>query len=204
VELDDVIDAMIADRVIHRHRRKWLIALAVLVVLALIILALGGWEEKKGRQVPEVQAPATIDTGRFEIQITGAKIIHKPKKEFSEAETRVEVALDIRNIDEETKTSASVSDNLLRLVTGKDVIESNGASCNGELNYKLVFGLPAVHCTSKFEVPAGFSNTAIEVGVIGEEFKPSDLLGSTDEPYWQDGEAIAVVQMTGTEETETG
>ena len=37
--LDDVIDAMIADRVIHRHRRKWLIAIALVVVLALVILA---------------------------------------------------------------------------------------------------------------------------------------------------------------------
>ena len=44
--LDDVIDAMIADRVIHRHRRKWLIALALVVVLVLVILFTGGWKEK--------------------------------------------------------------------------------------------------------------------------------------------------------------
>ncbi len=47
--LDDVIDAMIADRVIHRHRRKWLIALASIVVLAVVVFFTGGWKEKKGR-----------------------------------------------------------------------------------------------------------------------------------------------------------
>ena len=46
--LDDVIDAMIADRVIHRHRRKWLIAIAIVVVLAVVVFFTGGWKEKHG------------------------------------------------------------------------------------------------------------------------------------------------------------
>lgn len=204
MELDDVIDAMIADRVIHRHRRKWLVLIATVVVLALVILALGGWKEYQGRKIPTLEAPASIDAGRFQLEITGAKIIHRPKTTNTEGKSRVEVELDIRNIDDEEKTSNSMSGDMLRLVTPGEILKSNGATCNGDLGYKLVYGLPAVHCTSKFDVPAGFSTTVLEVGVVGEVHKASDVLGSTDDPFWQDGKALAVVRITATQETETG
>ena len=71
--LDDVIDAMIADRVIHRHRRKWLIAIALVVVLALVVLVTGGWKEKEGRTVPTLTAPATVEAGRCEFDFTKAR-----------------------------------------------------------------------------------------------------------------------------------
>lgn len=203
--LDDVIDAMIADRVIHRHRRKWLIFLAIVVALALLVFALGGWKEKKGRTVDTVQAPVTLEAGKFEFGITKATIIRRPKTKYSEAEAKVELALDIRNIDKETRKSAYVSGDLIVLVPGNgaDLIDGGSTTCRGESGYHVVYGLPAVSCTKSFEVPAEFDQKVIEFGVLAEEFKSTEgSLISSEKPYWHDEKPIAVVQTPATIETE--
>lgn len=204
VELDDVIDAMIADRVIHRHLRKWIIGFAVLVALVLIIWLTGGWKETTERTAEEFQAPVTLEAGRYELHFTGAKVISKPKGEYTDAETRVEVAFDLRNIDHETRTTESMNGDLLRLIPGRGgkLIKANGATCRGELNYGPVYGLPAVPCTAKFEVPIGFKETDLEVGLLAEEFFSDEGLGSTDNPYWHDQKVVGVVQLKATLETE--
>jgi hypothetical protein len=195
VELDDVIDQMIAERVIHRHRRKWIIAVALLVVFIVIVYFLGGWEKRVGRSVEEVPAPATFNVGRFEIGIKTAQIEHTKAGKYTEAETVLKLYIDVRNVDEETHTSDSLTDNVLRLVTDKKIIESNGANCRGELNYPLVYGLPAEECVSEFEVPAGYEDTDVEIGVVSEEFRGDEGIGLVDDPYWQEGKALAVVQL---------
>ncbi|TDO54895.1 hypothetical protein EV643_101686 [Kribbella sp. VKM Ac-2527] len=203
--LDDVIDAMIADRVIHRHRRKWLIALAVVVVLAVVIWLTGGWKEHKGRSVPTLTAPVTVEAGRFEFGFTSAKIIRKPKGEYSKAETRLEVYLDIKNIDDEEQTSTYMSGGLLKLVVGggEDPIDSNGATCHDELGYVFVYGLPSESCSAKFEVPVDFDAKEVEIGVMGEQYDAaSELTGATDDKYWGAETAISVVRLPTTIETE--
>ncbi|TWD80603.1 hypothetical protein FB561_1686 [Kribbella amoyensis] len=203
--LDDVIDAMIADRVIHRHRRKWLIALAVVVVLALVLIPFGGWKKHEGRAVPTVDAPTTIDAGRFEFGFTSAKIIRKPKGEYSEAETRVQVYFDLRNIDEETKESGSISGKMLQLVPadGSEPIQSNGASCHDELNYRAVYGLPAEPCFAKFDVPVDFAEKKLEIGVLGEVYTSANqLAGASEGEYWQGERPVSVVRVPATIETE--
>lgn len=202
--LDDVIDAMITERVIRRHRRKWLIALAVVLVLALIILVTGGWKKKEGRTVDTLPAPATLKAGEFEYGITTAKVIRTPKTKYSEAKSRLEVSMDIRNVDEETRESDIVQGKFLLLVRkGQDPLPSNGATCRGELNYRIVYGLPAVPCFAKFDVPADFSADEVEIGVVGQVFEADTSMIGTDEPYWQGGEAAAVVKVPATTETET-
>jgi hypothetical protein len=203
--LDDVIDAMIADRVIHRHRRKWLIFFLIIVALVVLIFFLGGWKQKKGRVVETLPAPLTIEAGRYEFGVTAAKIIRTPKTETREAEARLEVYMDIRNIDEETKATQSVSSELLYFLPGggEDEIKSNGATCRDDLNYNLVYGLPAVPCFAKFEVPADLEATEVEVGILGEQFVPDDSLIGTEKPYWQKAEPVVVVRVPTTIETET-
>jgi hypothetical protein len=204
--LDDVIDAMIADRVIHRHRRKWLIAIALVVVLALVILLTGGWKAKQGRKVDTLQAPVTVEAGRFEYGVTSARIIRTPKNKYDPAKARVEVSIDLKNIDKEEQKSSSVVGSLLLLVPGdgKDLIGSNGATCRGDLNYVLVYGLPAETCTTKFDVPADFSADVIELGIQGEKYESDDsLLGASDNSYWHNAEPIAVVRVPATTTTET-
>lgn len=209
--LDHVIDAMIADRVIHRHRRKWLIAIALVVVLALVILVTGGWKEKIGRTVDTVQAPITLEAGRFEFGISGARIIRTKKTSYDPAKASLVVSMEVKNIDSETKESVVMSGDLLQLVpgpdliktNGKELIKSNGATCHGELNYLFVYGLPAQSCTAKFDVPANFSAKEIEVGVLAEQFTSDDeLTGASGDPYWQDEAPQAVVRVpTTVEET---
>jgi hypothetical protein len=204
--LDDVIDAMIAEKVIHRHRRKWLIAIAVVVVLALVILLTGGWKEKTGRTVKTVEAPVTVEAGRFEYGFSTAEIVRTPKGPSQAAETRVEVKLELKNIDDEKKKTEFIHGELLVLVpgAGKDPIESNGATCRGELGYRLVYGLPGETCSAKFEVPVDFQADVIEIGVLGEQFVGDNgLLGATEEPYWQSPVPEAVVRMPATVRTET-
>jgi hypothetical protein len=206
--LDDVIDAMIADRVIHRHRRKWLIAIALVVVLALVILVTGGWKEKKGRTVDTFQAPATLEAGRFEFGISSAKIIRTKKTTYDPAKASLEVSMEVKNIDSETKASNVMSGDLLQIVPGpdlikaignKELIKSNGATCHGELNYVFVYGLPAQSCTAKFDIPANFSAKEIEVGVLAEQFISDDeLTGASGDPYWQDETPRAVVRVPTT------
>jgi hypothetical protein len=203
--LDDVIDAMIADQVIHRHRRKWLIAIGIVVAAVLIILVTGGWKEKQGRTVETVSAPVTVEAGRFEFGFTSAKIIRKPKTDYSAAETRVQVYFDLKNIDSETKESQSLTGDLLNLVPGggKDLIKSNGATCHEELNYVFVYGLPAQSCYTKFEVPVDFNTKQIEIGVLGEKYESdSALLGASEDPYWHNEELVNVVRLETTIETE--
>jgi hypothetical protein len=204
--LDDVIDAMIADRVIHRHRRKWLIVIALVVVLALVILATGGWKEKKGRSVPTLTAPVTVTAGRFEYNFTKAEIVVTPKGEYTDAEAVVQVYFDLKNIDEEEHKSDSVSNALLRMVPGdgSELIQSNGSNCRGDSNWKVVYGLPPESCLTKFKVPADFQATEIEVGVLGEKYESdSGLLGASEDPYWHNEEAVAVVRVPATTRTET-
>lgn len=203
--LDDVIDALITERVIHRHRRKWLIAFAVVVVLALLILVTGGWKKKEGRLVDTLPAPATVKAGQFEYGITTAKVIRTPEAKYSPAKARLEVSMDIRNVDEETRESDSVQGKLLVLVRkGQDPVASNGATCRGELNYRIVYGLPAVPCFAKFDVPADFSAEEVEIGVVAQVYESDESLIGSDEPYWQGGEAMAVVKVPATTETESG
>jgi hypothetical protein len=203
--LDDVIDAMIADRVIHRHRRKWVIAIALVVVAALVILATGGWKEKKGRTVETLDAPVTVEAGRYEFGFSEAEIIRRPKTSTRPAEARVELKLELKNTDGEEKESDSLSGKFLVLVPGpgKDLIESNGATCRGELNYVLVYGLPAETCTAKFEVPADFAGETLEFGVLGEKYESDNgLLGLSEKPYWHREAAVAVIRVPAKTMTE--
>ncbi len=204
--LDDVIDAMIADRVIHRHRRKWLIALALVVVLIAVLFLTGGFKEYDSRTIPTVEAPTTVQAGRFEYGFTDAKIIRTPKTNYSEAKARLQVYFDLKNIDTETQTSISMSGRLLRLVPGRgeDPIESNGATCHDELNVVQVYGLPSQPCFAKFDIPADFAADVVEVAVIAEEYKADDgLMGASEEPYWHSaGVAHSVVRLKATVEIE--
>jgi hypothetical protein len=204
--LDDVIDAMIADWVIHRHRRKWLIGIALVVVLAVVLFFTGGFKEHKGRSIPTVEAPTSVQAGRFEYGFTEAKIIRTPKTDYSEAKARLQVYFDLKNIDSETKTSLSMSGRLLNLVPGGDaeLIESNGASCHGELNVVQVYGLGSQPCFAKFDIPADFAEDEIEIGVMAEEFTADDAVtGADDTPYWHSpGVAHSVVRMKTIIETE--
>lgn len=204
--LDDVIDAMIAEKVIHRHRRKWLIAIALIVVAALVVLATGGWKEKTGRTVDTLAAPVTIEAGRYEFGFSTAEIIRTPKTSTQAAETRVELKLELKNIDDEEKKTNFLAGKLLVLVPGggKDVIESNGAKCRGELGYKLVYGLPGETCTSKFEVPVDYEAETIEFGVLAEQYiGDNELLGAAGDPYWQSPIPEAVVRVPATVRTES-
>lgn len=199
--LDDVIDAMIADRVIHRHRRKWLIAIALVVVLALVILATGGWKEKVGRTVPTLTAPATVEAGKWEYNVTKAEIRVRKKSEYREAEAELRVYFDLKNIDEEEKTSDSLQGKLLVFVPGggQDLVESNGGECHGVLNWVVVYGLPPESCFTTFKVPADFSADLVEIGIQGERYESDNgLLGANEDPYWQNPRPDAVVQLKPT------
>lgn len=196
--LDDVIDAMIADRVIHRHRRKWLIAIALVVVLALVILATGGWKERKGRTVPTLTAPVTVESGKWEYNFTKAEIRVKKAGEYTDAETELRVYFDLKNIDEEEKTSDSLQGKLLVFVPGggAEYIDSNGADCRGELNWVIVYGLPPDSCYTTFKVAPDFTSDLVEIGVLGERYEGDDsLFGANDDPYWQNERPDAVVQL---------
>ncbi|MFG1819130.1 hypothetical protein ACGFIF_35575 [Kribbella sp. NPDC049174] len=199
--LDDVIDAMIADRVIHRHRRKWLIAIALVVVLALVILATGGWKEKVGRTVPTLTAPVTVEAGKWEYNVTKAEIRVRKKSEYREAEAELRVYFDLKNIDEEEKTSDSLQGKLLVFVPGggQDLVESNGGECHGVLNWVVVYGLPPESCFTTFKVPADFSSDLVEIGIQGERYESDNgLLGANEDPYWQNPRPDAVVQLKPT------
>jgi hypothetical protein len=199
--LDDVIDAMIADRVIHRHRRKWLIAIALVVVLALVVLVTGGWKKKEGRTVPTLTAPATVEAGKWEYNFTKAEIRVRKKGEYTDAEAEIRVYFDLKNIDTEEQTSDSLDGRLLRFVPGggKDLVDSNGANCRGELNWVIVYGLPPESCYTEFEVPPDFTADLIEVGVLGERYESANtLLGANDDPYWHNERPEAVVQLKPT------
>ncbi|WP_410786834.1 hypothetical protein [Kribbella sp. C-35] len=199
--LDEVIDAMIADRVIHRHRRIWLLLIALIVAAALVVLATGGWKEKKGRTVPTLEAPATVTAGRFEFNFTKAEIVRKPKGEYSEAETSLKVYFTAKNIDSEQYTSESVHGDLLVFVPGggEDLVDSNGGDCKGGLNWVLVYGLPPEECSTKFKVAPDFTADMVEIGVLGEQFKADNgSLGLSETPYWQSETPAAVVRLKPT------
>lgn len=199
--LDEVIDAMIADRVIHRHRRIWLLLIALIVAAALVVLATGGWKEKKGRTVPTMESPATVTAGRFEFNFTKAEIVRKPKTDYSEAETTLKVYFTAKNIDTEEHASESVSSDLLVFVPGggKDLVDSNGADCQGGLNWQLVYGLPPEECSTKFKVEPDFAADMIEIGVLGEQYKADNgSLGLSEKPYWQSETPAAVVRFKPT------
>ncbi|WP_327638901.1 hypothetical protein OHB24_11170 [Kribbella sp. NBC_00482] len=199
--LDEVIDAMIADRVIHRHRRIWLLLIALIVAAALVVLATGGWKEKKGRVVPTMEAPATVTAGRFEFNFTKAEIVRKPKTEYSAAETTLKVYFTAKNIDTEEHTSASVTNDLLVFVPGggADLVDSNGGDCHDGLNWQLVYGLPPEECSTEFKVEPDFAADVVEVGVLGEQFKADNgSLGLSEKPYWQSETATAVVRLKPT------
>jgi hypothetical protein len=199
--LDDVIDAMIADRVIHRHRRKWLIAIALVVVLALVVLATGGWKEKHGRTVPTLTAPVTVEAGKWEYNFTKAEIRTRKKGEYTDAEAELRVYFDLKNIDNEERTSDSLSGDMLLFVPGggKDTIDSNGADCRGEVNWVIVYGLPPESCYATFKVAPDFTSDLIEVGVLGERYEADNgLLGANDDPYWHNERPDAVVQLKPT------
>lgn len=199
--LDEVIDAMIADRVIHRHRRIWLLLIALIVAAALVVLATGGWKEKKGRTVPTLEAPATVTAGRYEFNFTKAEIVRKPKTEYSEAETTLRVYFTAKNIDTEEQTSESVSGDLLVFVPGggEDLVDSNGGDCQGGLNWQLVYGLPPEQCSTKFKVAPDFTADMVEIGVYQEHFEGDNgSLGLNEKPYWQHETPAAVVQLKPT------
>jgi hypothetical protein len=199
--LDDVIDAMIADRVIHRHRRKWLIAIALVVVLALVILATGGWKEKQGRSVPTLTAPVTVESGKWEYNFTKAEIRVKKKGEYTDAQTELRVYFDLKNIDAEEQTSDTLNGDLLLFVpgSGQENIDSNGADCRGELNWVIVYGLPPESCFTTFKVAPEFTADLVEVGVLGERYESDNgLLGANEDPYWHNERPDAVVQLKPT------
>jgi hypothetical protein len=200
--LDDVIDAMIADRVIHRHRRKWLIAIALVLILAVVIFFFGGWKRRTGAAVDTVDAPYTVQAARFEYGITSAKIHRTPKTKYQKAEAKVIVSLDALNTDTETKASASINgDDLLLVVAGGDP-KSAGVRCKDDFGYNLVYGLPAVKCTAEYDVPPTYADTKVKIGVIGQTYSAENSLIGGDDPAWHQGDALVVVQMTATVEIE--
>ncbi|RZT14768.1 hypothetical protein EV649_5544 [Kribbella sp. VKM Ac-2569] len=199
--LDEVIDAMIADRVIHRHRRIWLLLIALIVAAALVVLATGGWKEKKGRVVPTMEAPATVTAGRFEFNFTKAEIVRKPKTDYSAAETTLKVYFTAKNIDSEEHTSDSVQNSLLVFVPGKgeDLVDSNGGDCHDGLNWQLVYGLPPEECSTKFKVAPDFAADMVEIGVFEEHYEADNgALGLSEQPYWQRETPAAVVRLKPT------
>ncbi|TDW71367.1 hypothetical protein [Kribbella pratensis] len=205
--LDEVIDAMIADRVIHRHRRIWLLVIALVVVAALIILATGGWKEKKGRTVPTLTAPTTVTAGRFEFSFTKAEIVRTPKTEYDEAESKVKIYFDAKNIDTEEHHSENPRNQLLVLVPGggAETIESDGVSCRGEINWVLVYGLPPESCSTTFKVDPDFAAKTIEVGVLGETYEAvSGVFGASDNEFWQNEAPVAVVRLDPAVVTDNG
>jgi hypothetical protein len=115
------------------------------------------------------------------------------------------VSLDLKNMDTEEKETESILGNLLQLVPadGSDLIKSNGATCQGQLNYRLVYGLSALPCTAEFKVPNDFKDPVIEIAVLGEKYESdSALLGLSDKPYWHNEAPDAVVQLKSTIRTE--
>ena len=199
--LDDVIDAMIADRVIHRHRRKWLIAIAIVVVLVLVVLFSGGWKKKEGRKVPTLTAPVTLTAGRYEYNFTKAEIVRTPKTKYNDAKAELKVYFDAKNVDSEEQTSHNVDGDLLRLIPagGKDLVTSNGDDCRGVLGWELVYGLPSESCFTQFDIPADFTADVVEIGVLGERYESDpSVLGANDDPYWHNDTADAVVQLKPT------
>jgi hypothetical protein len=200
--LDDVIDAMIADRVIHRHRRKWLIALALVVILALVILVLGGWKKRTGATVDTVDAPYTVDASQFEYGIKSAKIIRTPKSEYQKAEAKVVVSLEALNTDDETHASDSLNGQDILMIVGDEEPLESSIRCKNEFGYDLVYGLPRVECEAEYKVAPDYSDTHIKIGVIGRSYSPENSLVAGDDPVWQQGDALVVVQMTATVETE--
>jgi hypothetical protein len=199
--LDDVIDAMIAERVIHRHRRKWLIALALVVAVVLVVLFTGGWKERQGRAVPTlsaVSAPATVTAGRWEFSFTKAEIIRTPKDKYSEAKAVLRVYFEAKNVNSEEQTTSRVDGDLLRFVPGggQDNVQSNGGKCRGILGWQIVYGLPPESCSTEFKIPADFNSDLIEIGILAERYESdSGLLGASEDPYWHNEEASAVVQL---------
>ncbi|GAB3941510.1 hypothetical protein GCM10029976_060950 [Kribbella albertanoniae] len=199
--LDDVIDDLIADRVIRRHRRTWLIVIGVVVVLALVVLVTGGWKQRVGRAVPTYDAPATVAAGRWEFSFSKAEIIRTPKGEYSAAKAELRVYFDVRNIDTEEHKSNQVDPDVLRMVPGggKELVRSNGASCRGESSWVIVYGLPPDSCFTKFEIEPDFTADQIEVGVLGEQYISDDgLMGANEDPYWHQPKAAAVVRLKPT------
>jgi hypothetical protein len=206
--LDDVIDAMIADRVIHRHRRKWLIAVGLVLVLALVILVTGGWKEHKGRTVDTIDAPTTVKAGRFEIGVTGATIVRTPKTDYTPAKARLEVALQLKNVDEEEHTSTSFpGEKLLNWVLpGQDLIKPTAVKCKAEkiIGYPLVYGLPAESCVAEFDMSPKFSTDQTEFAVWAENYDSDEgLFGAAEDPYWHHEEPKAVVRVKTTIVTES-
>lgn len=199
--LDDVIDDLIADRVIRRHRRTWLIVIGIIVAVVLVVLLTGGWKERVGRAVPTYDAPATVSAGRWEFSFTKAEIIREPKTEYSAAKAELRVYFDVRNIDTEEHTSNYVRNDVLRLVPGggKDLVPSSGASCKGESGWVIVYGLPPESCFTKFEIEPDFAADQIEVGILGEQYiSDNGLMGANEDPYWQQAKAAAVVRLKPT------
>jgi hypothetical protein len=197
--LDDVIDAMIADRVIHRHRRKWLIALAVVVVVALVVLFTGGWKEKQGRTVPTLSAPATVTAGRWEFNFKNAEILRTPKGEYTDAKAKLRVYFDAKNVDTEQHTTHRVDGGLMLFVPGKgqDNIESNGGKCHDVLGWPIVYGLPPDPCYTEFDVAPDFTADQVEIGVLAESFDADNsTLGQDDTPYWHNEAPSAVIRLT--------
>ena len=205
MELDEVLDQMIAERVIHRHRRKWIIGFVAFVVAVGLIWILGGWEEPARSDVDVVQAPYTVQTGRFEYQIESAVLSKKPAGKYSDAEANMIVRMGIRNIDTETQESDSIKSDLLYVGQKKgEPIASSGATCNGDLNYKLVYGLPTQDCTVRFKMPPTYTDTAVRLIVLAEEYRSdSGSIGATDDEYWHTGRVQLVVELTATVETES-
>ncbi|MGW6280338.1 hypothetical protein [Kribbella sp. NPDC055071] len=196
--LDDVIDAMIADRVIHRHRRKWLIAFAVVVVLALVVLFTGGWKEKQGRTVPTLNAPVTVTAGRWEFNFKNAEILRTPKGEYNDAKAKLRVYFDAKNVDTEQHTTHRVDGGLMLFVPGKgqDNIESNGGSCHGVIGWTVVYGLPPEPCYTEFDVAPDFTADQVEIGVLAESFDADNsTLGADDTPYWHNETPSAVIRL---------
>jgi hypothetical protein len=200
--LDEVIDAMIADRVIHRHRRIWLILIALVVVAALVVLATGGWKEKKGRTVPTLDAPVTVTAGRFEFNFTKAEIVRTPKTDYSKAEAVLKVYFTAKNIDTEEQASTTMPQQLLKLVPGggQDTIDSNGDTCRGDkTSWPLVYGLPPQECSTKFDVAPDFTADVVEIGVLQEHYDSDNgALGLSEKPYWHNEDAAAVVRLKPT------
>ncbi|WP_329004587.1 hypothetical protein OHA18_14485 [Kribbella sp. NBC_00709] len=197
--LDEVIDAMIADRVIHRHRRIWLLVIALVVVAVLVVLATGGWKEKKGRTVPTLTAPATVTAGRYEYSFTKAEIVRKPKTEYDAAEATLKVYFDAKNVDTEEHASHRIDGDLLLFVPGhgEENVDSDGVACHGDkIGWVLVYGLPPESCSTTFKVAPDFAADEIEIGVLQEHYESdNEALGANDNPYWHNENPAAVVRL---------
>ena len=199
--LDDVIDAMIADRVIHRHRRKWLIVIASILVLAVVVLFTGGWKEKVGRKVATLAGAGHADRRPVRVQLHQGRDHPEPEDEYSAAEAELRVYFDLKNIDTERRHQSHPRQSAatgprrrqrVRQVQRRDLPAASWLAARlraaaGELLQRSSRCRPTSPPTRSRSASWASSTSPTTA-----------LLGANDEPYWHNEAADAVVQLKPT------